>query len=614
MARVSQGFRLLAIVVVAVLAVGARLGYHEWRQHEESLRLAAPGANSSLTSQPRPVAEFFAQFTADWVRADPDLAVRSRYFSGEEQNRLEQQLTPQTREHELEVIERARAGLAELARFDRAQMTDTERVAADVMRWQLETLVASEPFSDYSFPLQQFNGANVELVNTFTVAHPLVTAQDSANYVQRLAQVDDRLREATAEAARRSDAGIRPPVFILTATVRQMERFVAVPPSNNPLVATLRDKMAGIAELAEERRAELEADAIRVVTAEVYPAWQAALVEVQRQLPLATDDAGLWRFPNGADIYAYQLARFTTTSLTAEEIHAIGLREVARIEAEMDALFRQIGMTEGSVKQRAEALRVRLAYPETDAGRAALMADIDSMLADAQERSAALFERVPRAPVIAQPYPRFRWENAAASYTPAPLDGSRPGVFQMPLRPDQLTRFRLRSLVYHETVPGHHYQIALIGENPNIPRFIQIRAFGGISAITEGWALYAERLAAESNWYVGDVEGRLGQLESALFRARRLVVDTGLHAMGWTRAQAIDYGLVPSEVERYVVNPGQACAYMIGQLEIVELRERTRAALGDDFSLREFHTLVLDVGAVPLTVLEQAVERYIAAR
>jgi uncharacterized protein (DUF885 family) len=239
--------------------------------------------------------------------------------------------------------------------------------------------------------------------------------------------------------------------------------------------------------------------------------------------------------------------------------------------------------------------------------------DIEAFVADALVRSAALFDAMPQTPVVAQPYPQFRWETAAASYTTPPLDGSRPGIFQFPLRDNELMRYEKRSLVYHETVPGHHFQLALITENQELPRFMQMRAFGGNSAITEGWALYAERLADESGWYEGDIESRIGYLDSMLFRARRLVVDTGLHAMGWTRQQAIDYGMPPSEIDRYVVNPGQACAYMIGQLKIVELREKARAALGEQFSLQQFHNVVLGAGVVPLTMLERIVDDYIAA-
>jgi uncharacterized protein (DUF885 family) len=239
------------------------------------------------------------------------------------------------------------------------------------------------------------------------------------------------------------------------------------------------------------------------------------------------------------------------------------------------------------------------------------MADIDGLIREAERRSALQFDMRPKSPVVAQPYPRFREANAAASYTAPPLDGSRPAVFQMPLRPDRMTKFGLRTLVHHETVPGHHFQIGLMVEDPALPKFRQARLFGGVSAITEGWALYAERLAAESGWYENDLEGLLGQLDGELWRARRLVVDTGLHAKRWTREQAIDYGISASEVERYVVFPGQACSYMIGQLKILELRDRAKARLKDKFSERAFHNVVLKVGAVPLDMLEREVDRHI---
>ena len=342
-------------------------------------------------------------------------------------------------------------------------------------------------------------------------------------------------------------------------------------------------------------------------------AWRDGIELLRSQLPATTDDAGLWRLEGGEEAYASAIKRYTTTDLTANEIHQIGLREVGRIETEMDALLRQIGLTDGSISDRVAQLSDRLAYPDSDAGRAEIMADLDEIMSDALVRSAELFDVQPKAPVVARPYPEFRWASAAASYSSPPLDGSRPGIFQMPLRPNQLTRFSKRSLVYHETVPGHHFQIALAAENEGLPRFRQVRALGGISAMSEGWALYAERLAAESGWYEGDVEGLIGQLNSALFRARRLVVDTGLHTKRWTRQEAIDYGIPPSEVDRYVVMPGQACSYMIGRLKIVELREMAREALGDRFSLREFHNAVLGLGVVPLSVLEDEVGRYISS-
>ena len=224
----------------------------------------------------------------------------------------------------------------------------------------------------------------------------------------------------------------------------------------------------------------------------------------------------------------------------------------------MDAILKQLGRTEGTVRERIEKLRNDLRYPDpaSDASRAAIMKDTNGFIDDALKRSQSLFDLQPKTTVIAQPFPRFREASAAANYNRAPLDGSRPAIFQIPLREQRMTKFGLRSLVYHETVPGHHFQIALEQENTSLPRFRQARVLGGISALSEGWALYAEKLVAENGWYEGDPEGLLGMLDAQLFRARRLVVDTGLHAKHWTRQQAIDYGIEPSEVERYVVNPG----------------------------------------------------------
>jgi uncharacterized protein (DUF885 family) len=557
---------------------------------------------------------FFARFADDWVRADPDLATSSRYFTGEQQSRLERQLTPRTRAHELERIKLAKRGLSELAKFDRNKMTDSQRVSAEVMQSQLQTIVDGEPFLDYDFPLDQFNGANVGLVESLTLRHPLAKPEDASNYVARMKQIGTRMDEAIAEARHLAAKKMVPPRFIVQTTLQSMRTFSDVAPAQNPLVTAFAQRIQNIKGLSTGQRAELQGQATRIVTEQVYPAWHRAIAMLEGILPNTTDDAGLWRYPGGADAYAYALHRFTTTNLSADEIHQIGLQQVARIEGEMDAIFRKLGRTEGTVAERAKKLRADLAYPDptSDASRTAIMRDIDGMIADALKRSPALFDLMPKSSVVAQPFPRFREASAAANYNRAPLDGSRSAIFQMPLRPERMTRYGLRSLVYHETVPGHHFQIAIEQENTELPKFRQARVLGGISAMSEGWALYAERLVAENGWYKGDQEGLLGMLDAQLFRARRLVVDTGLHAKKWTRQQAIDYGLEPSEVERYVVYPGQACSYMIGAIKITELRDRAREALGDKFSPKEFHNVVLRTGTAPLDLLSREVDRYIA--
>jgi len=574
--------------------------------------LAAP---QGKPGHPTKIDDFFGDFTAEWMRRNPNLATARRYFTGEEQNRLERQLTPETLAWRRNRIRFARQGLAALAKFDRAGMTKTQGVSADVMRWQLGIIADEEPFLDYTFPLEQFNGANVRLPNQLTVVHPLLNERDAENYVAALGQMSMRIEEATAESRRLAAERIVPPRFILQATIKQMRSFTSQPPGQNPLVAAFTQKMTAVNAISEATREQLRAEAEKIVADQVHPAWTKTLEMLQSQLPQATDDAGLWRFKAGPEIYAYNLRRYTTTNLTADQIHEIGLRQVNLIETQMDALLRRLGREEGSVKGRIEKLSTDLSYPNpaSDETRKQVMDDISRILSDAQQRAALLFDKTPKAPVVARPYPRFVEANAAATYTQPPLDGSRPGIFQFPLRPEQMTKFRLRSLVYHETIPGHHYQVALELEHSALPRFRRVSAFGVISALAEGWGLYAERLAAESGWYGDDVEGLLGQLDSELFRARRLVVDTGLHVKRWTRQQSIDYGIEASEVERYVVLPGQACSYMIGELKILELRDKAKKTLGDRFSLQAFHDAVLETGTVPLDVLGRQVDAYIAS-
>lgn len=571
------------------------------------LAIALPSAQ-----QPS-IDDFFRTLSDGWVRLNPNIAVSSRYFSGEEQDRLEQQISSYSEAAEGQRLEFIRRGLADLGRFDRSRLTDPQRLSADLLNYHLQAYVDAAKYDDYLFPLDQFNGANIWLPNTLTVSHPLRVSKDATHYVARLRHVGPRMAEAVVESRRRAEKDLIPPRFILNRTIEQMRRFVETPAARNPLVTSLDERAAAIKELTPDARAALVADAERIVRESVYPEWQSAIAYLESLVPRSADRAGLWRLEGGAEAYGHYLKAFTTTGLTPDQIHEIGLRKVAELERDMDALLRKLGRSQGTVRERVAQLKKDLSYPLTEDGRTQIMADIDGMIRDAERRSAAQFDVRPRGPVIAQPYPRFREANAAASYTAPPLDGSRPAIFQMPLRPDQMTRFGLRTLVLHETVPGHHFQIALMVENASLPKFRQARLFGGISAITEGWALYAERLAAESGWYADDQEGLLGQMEKELWRARRLVVDTGLHAKRWTREQAIDYGIEASEIERYVVMPGQACSYMIGQLKILELRDRAKSQLKEKFSERAFHNVVLGVGAVPLAILEREVDRYIRA-
>lgn len=553
------------------------------------------------------------RLTAEEMRADPNAATRNQYFTGAEQDTLDRRLTPITPAHRAERVAAARHALEELTRFDRTKLDPQQLVSARIIEWHMQQVVRREPFADHAFVFNQFWGLHVTLVNFLTRTHPLRHARDVENYLARLELVAAQIDEGAAQARDAGERGFLMPDFITRSVLGQFDRFLEGGAAQNILVTSLAERTAAVAGLSAEDRAAFVAAAEKTVHEAVLPAFTRARALLQEQLPRTTADAGIWRLPQGEAAYASALGFYTTTTLTAQEIHETGLREVARIEAEMDRLLRQLGYTEGSVKERFDRLDTSLQPPAEPDPRPGLIARYQEILDDSVRRSEALFDLRPAAPCDVRRVPPFTEKTAAAHYTTPARDGTRPGTFWAPLPGPRFKMLNMRTLTYHEAIPGHHFQLALIQELTDLPRFRQDRIFGHNSANPEGWALYAEQLAVEAGWYEGDIPGRLGQLDAELFRAKRLVVDTGLHAMKWTRQQAIDYGIPVHEVERYVVIPGQACAYKIGQLKILELRARARAALGEKFSLKEFHNTVLRAGVVPLSVLEAVVDDWVAA-
>lgn len=560
--------------------------------------------------------QFFESFTLEWTRGDPQQATRRQTFQGAEQDALDRQLTPVTDEYRKARDTLAQRGLADLRRFDRTRLTPRQRLYADTLEWQLTTHLRGAAFRAFEFPLEQWNGVQLALVDFLTKTHPLRNPRDAENYLARLEQIGPRLDDACTVAAARARRGFIPPRFILTATIEQMERFLDPTPRQNILVTTVVHGLTALPGLAADARLSLERTAERLVAESVQPAYRRAISLLRGLLPRATDDAGLWRFQGGEAAYAHALRLQTSTDLTAEQIHELGRREVARLEREMDPLLRSLGLTEGTVVARMRQLDEQSFYSEGPDVREKILADYDRLIRDAEQRCTTMFDLRPKAAVVVRRESEFSEQNASANYREPAKDGSRPGIFRVPLPGPRFPRSAyLRSVTYHETVPGHHFQCALMQEMADLPRFVREGTIlpESTNAYGEGWALYAEQLAAESGWYDGDVRGRLGQLDEQLFRARRLVIDPGLHARRWTRQQAIDYGFDVSEVERYVVLPGQACGYLVGMLKILELREKARCALGARFSLKEFHNVVLRTAAVPLPILERSIDDYLQA-
>jgi len=374
--------------------------------------------------------------------------------------------------------------------------------------------------------------------------------------------------------------------------------------------------------LTEQQRADFQSRVEMAITSHVYPAYQKLIDYFRELLPKTTTDDGVWKLPDGDAFYAYALHENTTTTLPPNEVHDLGLREVARIEGEMRALLDANGFAGQPIGASMDKLGKdpRFLFANDDKGRADALAEYKRLLDTATERSKKeLFLTFPRAKINIRRVPEFKEATApGAYYQGGAMDGSRPGIFYANLRDmNEVPKWTMPTLAYHEGVPGHHWQISIAQELKGVPQFRKVIPF---TAYAEGWALYCEWLAKQVGWYDNDPFGDLGRLQAELFRGVRLVVDTGIHAKHWTREQAIAYmrdktGMgekeVKAEIERYIVNPGQACAYKVGMLKFQELRARAQKELGEKFGLREFHETLLKQGALPLEILEEQVNDYI---
>ncbi len=569
-----------------------------------ALAAAAPLAAADSSN----IDQFFDAFLEKWVMANPEMATGMRLFSGDVQDRLDSQLTDISDDAAHARIARAREGLAGLKKFDRAKLTPEQRISAQMFEYQLTDIAAEEPFLAYNFPLNQMTGVQSRLPTLFTDLHPMRNERDAQNYLARLNAAGSKINQALDITQSRAKEGIRLPGFIAVETIGQMKRFTAPDPAQNILVASFAERLKKIGTIDDAKKSAMTASAERIVRESVYPAYHRAVDGLATDNAKATEDAGLWRLPKGAEAYAFYLHRYTTTDLTAEQIHQKGLDEVKRIEGEMDGLFQKLGYKDGTTIARFEKLQNDHMYPDTPDVRERMLADYARILKENNDRSLEAFDRRPKAACIVQRIPAFQEANAAANYQGPPKDGSRPGIVRVPMVGPKFPKPGMRTLMAHEGIPGHHFQIASQVEMTSLPAFRRQNPFGSMSAYTEGWGLYAERLAAELGWYKDDAPSDLGRLNGELFRAKRLVVDTGIHAQKWTREQSIEYGIRRSEVDRYVMMPGQACSYKIGQMKILELRDEAKKSMGPKFSLKAYHNVVLGNGSIPLTLLTQVVQ------
>jgi uncharacterized protein (DUF885 family) len=520
--------------------------------------------------------------------------------------------------------------LSDLGAIDRSGLSAQDAVTLDVVSTSFRNSVDSSAFevgggAGSPYVVTQLNGAYRGMPNFLNEQHPLRTVDEADGYVARINGFVGQLDAETAIITEDAGAGVIPPDFVIDKALLQLRRFAEGGPNSNVIVQSLVRRLPEAREIPESSRAGYISRAEAAVRDGVLPAVQRQVAALQRVRPRSTHDAGVWRLPRGEEMYPVALRSRTTTNMTPDEIHNTGVELIAQFNAEMDAILRAEGLTRGSVAQRIQEISRRpdQLYPNTDAGREQILSDLNQQTREIEAMMPRAFNTLARAQLEIKRVPPFTEAGAPGGYYQrAALDGSRPGAYFINLRDtSEWPRFTLPTLNYHEGVPGHHWQISIQQESGSIP-FIR-SALLGFSAFSEGWGLYAEQLADELGAYEGNRLGRLGYLQSATFRASRLVCDTGLHAKRWTREQAIQSMMeatgdlessVTTEIERYCVNPGQACAYMIGRQAINRIRQQTTATLGARFDLKAFHDTMLANGAVPLSVLERILQDWAAAQ
>jgi uncharacterized protein (DUF885 family) len=583
--------------------------------------LALGVAVQSWYFRPLAIGIFFERAFIQFLLEDPEAVSSLGVFEQLGYKGFDGMLTDVSPAHEQKLAKMARDDLATLHGYDRSSLSPSHQLSYDVLEWFLQDLVEGQRWLFYDYPVNQLFGVQSSTADFMVQIHPIGEQRDVRNYISRLTAFDRKFDQLLQGLRLRQSMGIVPPAFVIERVLVEMRAFIAVPARENILYTNLRAKLAKLRSVSPADRAKLLADAQAAIEHNVYPAYRRLIDFFADLQPKVTEDYGVWKLPGGDGFYDHLIRSHTTTSLDAEQVHNIGLSEVARIETELDGVLKSQGLPQGTIAERITRLNAnpRLQYSNDDAGRAACISDYQRYIDEIVRGLGSDFASPPPLNIKVQRVPQFKEKTAPGAYADTgSLDGSRPGVFYVNLRDMRdIWKYQMRTLAYHEAVPGHQLQGVIAQRLTGVPTFRKILPF---SAYDEGWAVYAERLGWEMG-FESDPLDNLGRLQAEMFRAVRLVVDTGIHRKHWTREQAIAYmrektGMadseVVSEVERYFVMPGQALAYKIGMLEILELRARAQAQLGAKFDIRQFHAVVLGSGSLPLSILEKQVDAWIA--
>ena len=522
-----------------------------------------------------------------------------------------------------EEIALAKSWLDEMRRdFDIDRLDEQSRLSYRLFEVDIEDQLAIHAVGNQDYVFSHMSGPHTGLPSFLINYSKVGSVKDAGSYISRLRTVETYLGQAQARAEAQFENGVTMPKFVYAKVGGAARNVISGAPfedgEDSPLWSDIKSKIEKL-DTTDQKKEDLLAEAKEALLTSVQPAYLSLINMFDEQARTAKTTDGAWKLPGGRNYYNIRLKHYTTTDLTSEEIHEIGLKEVARIQDEMREIMKRVEF-EGTLKEFFTFLRTdpQFTFPNTDAGRDAYMAEATAVIDDMRGRLDTLFITKPKANMVVKRVEPFREATAFGAFYNSPaLDGSRPGTYYVNLKDvKEQPKFLMQALAYHEGIPGHHMQIAISQELEGLPKF---RTLGGHTAFTEGWALYSEALPKEIGLYT-DPYKEFGQLGMEIFRAARLVVDTGIHEKKWDREKAVQYyldnipnpeGDVRAEIDRYIVWPGQATAYMIGKLKIEELRTKAETELGETFDIRQFHDTVIANGSVPLSILEELVDDYI---
>ncbi|SDL08322.1 Uncharacterized conserved protein, DUF885 familyt [Salinimicrobium catena] len=526
-----------------------------------------------------------------------------------------------------EDLKKAKKRLAYLKdSINQAALDEDAALSYRLYKQQLENEIEDYRFRFYDYPVNQMHGIHAELPAFLINMHKIESESDAKDYISRLNKIPKVMKDVEKGLELREMNQIMPPSFVFAHTIEASKNLISGKPfekSSEPstLLADFKEKVEKL-DLSAEKKSALILEAQTALTDSVKPAYEGLIATLEDQSQRATQDHGVWKFPKGKEFYSTALKRMTTTDLAAEEIHEIGLQEVARIHKEMEEIKEKVGF-EGSLQDFFKFMREdeQFYYPNTPEGKERYLTEAKDIINTMKGRLDSLFLTKPEADIVVKAVEPFREKSAGKAFYQQPaLDGSRPGTYYANLYDMKaMPTYQMEALAYHEGIPGHHMQLAIAQELDSLPMFRKLKIY---TAYVEGWGLYSEKVPKEIGFYE-DPYSDFGRLAMELWRSIRLVVDTGIHTKKWTREEAIEYYKTNSPnaesdavkmVERHIVMPGQATAYKIGMNKILELREKAKKELGSDFDIREFHDVVLTNGALPLNVLEDLVNDWIAEK